>query len=187
MAPMRSSSSSVSAMSSIYPHSCTTSWVDERVSGWPSAARTGSSPVRISDREGRRESSPRPHVSPPPGSPPLPPRSRVVAPEPAAPTARRGRCSPSLAMTPNDGGVQVLAQYLAADDHVWRRLLALHVADSTGHCAGCRSATGGAPVWPCTLHALALEVRAINRRRAVDQDELGEDHIGGRRRISRSR
>jgi hypothetical protein len=68
--------------------------------------------------------------------------------------------------------VRVMAQYLATDDHVWRRLLGLHVADGTGHCAGCRSAVGGAPVWPCTLYALAVEVRAIRRRRAVDRDDV---------------
>jgi hypothetical protein len=85
----------------------------------------------------------------------------MVAAEPAATTATDDRCSPPRAMTP----VQVMAQYLAADDHVWRRLLALHVADGTGHCAGCRSATGGTPVWPCTLRALGLEVQAISRRR----------------------
>jgi hypothetical protein len=96
----------------------------------------------------------------------------VVAAEPAAKTATDDRRCSALAMTPDGAGtpVRVWAQYLAADDHVWRRLLALHVADSTGHCAGCRSATGGTPVWPCILHALALEVRAINRRLAADRD-----------------
>jgi len=70
-------------------------------------------------------------------------------------------------MAADDGSPQTpmraLAPFLAADDRLWRRLLDLHVADRTGHCAGCRSATGGAPVWPCTLRALALEVQAISR------------------------
>jgi hypothetical protein len=101
----------------------------------------------------------------------------VVAAEPAAAgsAATDGRDSSSLAMTPDDAGVSVpvLARYLVGDDQVWRRLLARHVADNTGHCEGCRSATGGTPVWPCTLYALAVEVRALNvRRRASDQDGL---------------
>ena len=116
------------------------------------------------------ESTHRAPVSPS-RSPPYPARRRVVAAEPAAEKAPDGRRSSCAAMTPDSAGVpvRVLAQYLAADDHVWRRLLALHVEDGTGHCAGCRSAAGGTPVWPCTLYALALEVQARAARQGCRQ------------------
>lgn len=50
---------------------------------------------------------------------------------------------------------------LLAAGGAWRTLLDRHVADSGGRCRGCRSSSGGAPVWPCALRAIAEEARRI--------------------------
>lgn len=60
---------------------------------------------------------------------------------------------------PAQSPAQMIGQLLCTDERAWRRLLDLHVADRTGHCAGCQSSAGGAPVWPCTLRAGAEEAR----------------------------
>ncbi|MBV9314489.1 MAG: hypothetical protein JO100_12320 [Pseudonocardia sp.] len=45
----------------------------------------------------------------------------------------------------------------------WKPLLERHVADQTGHCAGCRSPSSGAPVWPCMLWTIADAARHLAR------------------------
>ena len=39
----------------------------------------------------------------------------------------------------------------------WRRLLAWHVPDDSGRCAGCHEDQGAGHPWPCTLHAVAVK------------------------------
>jgi hypothetical protein len=40
-------------------------------------------------------------------------------------------------------------------------ILGEHVADSSGHCRGCRFPTTASPVWPCRLWAIADEMRRM--------------------------
>jgi hypothetical protein len=50
------------------------------------------------------------------------------------------------------GCAEVLARY---DPALWRRLLAEHVPDETGHCQSCRWPTRATPMWPCNLADVA--------------------------------
>lgn len=52
---------------------------------------------------------------------------------------------------------ELVAVIADGDPGVWMRLRADHVAGPDGHCHACRSSNGAAPVWPCTLRAIADE------------------------------
>ncbi len=43
------------------------------------------------------------------------------------------------------------------------RMLDDHVADSTGHCRGCRSPTTASPVWPCRIWEIGHETSRLRR------------------------
>jgi hypothetical protein len=47
------------------------------------------------------------------------------------------------------------------------RLMAVHVDDGRGHCAGCWFPQTPPPVWPCTLFAVAREARSLDRARRL--------------------
>jgi hypothetical protein len=54
-----------------------------------------------------------------------------------------------------------IGRLLAPDHGAWRSLLASHVSDAGGHCAGCRSTVIGSPVWPCRLRVVAEEAQRV--------------------------
>ncbi len=58
-----------------------------------------------------------------------------------------------------------LAEVLAEMPIVWRRLLDAHHADATGRCRGCRTQSGPAIPWPCTLYCAATAAGRIATRR----------------------
>lgn len=61
------------------------------------------------------------------------------------------------------GVAKILAE---VDPGAWRRLLAEHTADHSGHCRACRPSSGAAPVWPCSLRAIADEAERITAARS---------------------
>jgi hypothetical protein len=47
------------------------------------------------------------------------------------------------------------------------RLVAAHVDDGRGYCAGCWFPQTPAPVWPCTLSAIGRQARDLDRARRL--------------------
>jgi hypothetical protein len=66
-----------------------------------------------------------------------------------------------------------MADVMAGMPEVWRRLLAAHVPDRLGRCAGCRKANGSGDRWPCSLHVIASDAERLYERR------LGQAVAGG--------
>ena len=60
--------------------------------------------------------------------------------------------------------IAAIGRLLAPDRGAWQALLAGHVADAGGHCAGCRSTVSGSPVWPCRLRVVAEEAERVAGR-----------------------
>jgi len=56
---------------------------------------------------------------------------------------------------PQDPTVMAALLLVNSGPAAWQGLLAAHVSDRSGHCSGCSSTAAGAPVWPCTLRAIA--------------------------------
>lgn len=54
-----------------------------------------------------------------------------------------------------------LASVISGMPEVWQRLLSEHVADSSGRCVACRTQGTSGVHWPCTLHVIAADARAI--------------------------
>jgi hypothetical protein len=63
--------------------------------------------------------------------------------------------------------VSELALEVAGLDGVADRLVAAHVDDGRGYCAGCWFPQTPAPVWPCTLHAVGRQARELDRARRL--------------------
>jgi hypothetical protein len=62
--------------------------------------------------------------------------------------------------------IHSIAEILAVayPDAAVRQLLAEHIADASGHCSGCRSATSASPVWPCRLWEIGKESERLKLR-----------------------
>jgi hypothetical protein len=57
--------------------------------------------------------------------------------------------------------VRSLTAEMAPMPELWNRLLALHVADSSGRCCACTTPGTGAPAahWPCAIYLVAQQAR----------------------------
>jgi hypothetical protein len=68
---------------------------------------------------------------------------------------------------PSIKAVSELALLVVEFDGVADQLLAAHVDDGRGYCHGCWFPQTPAPIWPCTLFAIAREAHALDRSRRL--------------------
>lgn len=74
--------------------------------------------------------------------------------------------APKIGIVDNDPTPSswAFAEELAQMPTSWTRLLDTHHADAGGRCRGCRTQSGPAQPWPCTLYRAAAHARRIASR-----------------------
>ncbi len=60
-----------------------------------------------------------------------------------------------------------VTEFIAARPGMAAGMLAEHIDDGSGHCAGCKWQQHAQPIWPCLIRYYALRADEVERRRAA--------------------